>query len=100
VGGHPIRLGILPGLVLGALVAYAFPYTLVPLALFAVMAIVNRFTPESRRTYSDSGSGGSSSGRSWSSSGSSGSSFSSSAGGGSFSGGGGSFGGGGASGSW
>jgi len=101
VSGHPLRLGILPGLVLGGLVAYAFPYTLVPLALFAVMAVMNRFAPEQSRTWSSSGgvggssSGGSSSGSSWSSSSSSSSSGSSS-----FSGGGGSFGGGGASGSW
>lgn len=101
VAGHPIRLGVLPGFALSALVAYAFPYTLVPLAVFAVMAIVNRFAPESARTYSGRLSGGSSSGRSWSSGSSSGSSYSSgSSGGGSFSGGGGSFGGGGASGSW
>jgi uncharacterized protein len=103
VAGQPIRLGILPGLVVSALVVYAFPYTLVPLGVFAMMAIVNLFAPESARNHSRRGSGGSSSGGSWSSSGSSsGSSYSSgsSSGGGSFSGGGGSFGGGGASGSW
>jgi uncharacterized protein len=100
VRGQAIRLGLIPGLAVCGLAAYAYPLILLPLAVFAMMAIVNRVAPEAGRTYSGGGSsGGSSSGSSWSSSSSSGSSGSSSSGG-SFSGGGGSFGGGGASGSW
>ena len=95
---NPVRLGLIPGIALGALVAWAYPFTLAPLALLAFAAVVNRFAPNTGTTYSGSGS----SGGGWSSSGSSGSSYSSgsSSSGSSFSGGGGSFGGGGASGSW
>ena len=96
---HPLRLGLLPGIALTGLLVPAYPYMLVPLGFFAVMAIVNRYFPNAGRTYSGSGS----SGGGWSSSGSGSSWSSSSSGsssGSSFSGGGGSFGGGGSSGSW
>ena len=97
IRGLPFRLGILPGLAISALVAWAYPWALVPLGFLVLAIVTNKIAPSAGRTYSGSGS----SGGGWSSSGSSGSSYSSgSSSGSSFSGGGGSFGGGGASGSW